>query len=136
MTTTLFTSVEQPVRDWLRTVALDGIDDRVYVGLPTDATYPAIEVTLIDGGIATGETPVANAAFSFSVWAGTKADRTVVADAAWALASLLQSTNRAELDDGVRLMGAQITLGPVPRFDADGLPRYMLDAALTLVKVA
>lgn len=136
MSTTLFGSIEAPVRDWLRGEAIAGIDARVYLGLPTDATYPAIEVTLLDGGIAAGETPVANAAFSFSVWAGSKSDRATVDAAAWALASLLQSTNRADLDDGLRLMGAQLILGPVPRFDPDGLPRYVIDAALTLVKVA
>lgn len=136
MSTTLFTSFEAPVRDWLRTVALTGIGARVYVGLPTDATFPAIEVTLLDGGVMPGEAPVANAMFSFSVWAGDKSDRTTVASAAWALASLLQSTVTTDLGGGVRLLGCQVVLGPIPRFDADGLPRYMVDAALTLVKVA
>ena len=136
MTTTAFASVEGPVRDWLRTENLTGIGARVYVGLPTDATFPAIEVTLLDGGIRPGEVPHAHALFSFSVWAGDKSDRVAVSDAAWALASLLQSTNYADLDDGLRFMGAELQLGPVPRFDPDGLPRYVVDAALTLVKVA
>lgn len=129
--TTLFADVERPVRGWLRTQALSGISSRVYVGLPGDATFPAIEITLLDGGIMAGEAPVADVAFTFSVWAGDTSQRGDVADAAWALASLLQSTTHAVLD-GLVLLGSRVTLGPVPRFDADGTPRYHLDAVLTL----
>ena len=138
MSTDLFTPVEGPVRDWLRTASLPGVEDRVYVGLPGDATFPAVEVTLIDSGIQPGEAPVAHAMFSFSVWAAgaTGAQKTAAAAAAYALASLLLSTNHADLDDGLVLMGSEIVLGPLPRTDPDGTGRYQLDAALTLVKAA
>lgn len=138
MTLTAFTNVERPVRDWLQSQSITGIGARVYVGLPNDATLPAIEQTLIDGGVAPGEAPIANAFFSFSAWgAGTSGPERIAAEtAAWALASLLQTTNYAALDDDLRLFGAQIVLGPTPRFDADGTPRYVVDAVLTLVKTA
>lgn len=131
---TAFVSVEQPVRDWLRAQGLD-VADRVDIGLRKDATYPAVEQTLLDGGIPRGEAPVADAYFSFSVW-GTKALRAETSDAAWQLASLLHTVRHVDLGDGLRLLGAQIVLGPQPRFDADGTPRYVIDAVLTLVKAA
>jgi hypothetical protein len=134
-TLTAFTSVEQPVRDWLRTQAITNISTRVYVGLPSDATFPAVEVTLLDGGIQAGEAPVANAMFSFSVW-GSLETRTETTAAAFALASLLHTLRAVDLDDDLVLHSAQVVLGPVPRFDGDGTPRYVIDAALTLVKVA
>lgn len=138
MSLTLFTSVEAPVRDWLRTQSLPGVDARVYVGLPSDATFPALELTMIDGGVQPGDAPVANVMFSFSVWGSgtTGVARTQASATAWALASLLLSTNHAALDGTLVLRGAQIVLGPQPRYDADGTPRYVIDAALTLVKVA
>lgn len=131
---TAFVSVEQPVRDWLRTQSLD-VAARVYAGLPSDATFPAVEQTLLDGGIPRGEAPVADAYFSFSVW-GTKALRAETSDAAWQLASLLHTVRHADLGDGLVLLGAQIVLGPQPRFDADGTPRYVIDAVLTVVSTA
>lgn len=136
MSVDLFTPIEAPVRDWLRGQAITST--RVYVGLPRDTTFPAIEVTLIDSGVQPGEAPVAHAMFSFSVWGATTSgvDRTAAASAAYALASLLLSTNHASLDDGLTLMGAQIILGPTPRYDPDGTPRYVIEAALTLVKTA
>jgi hypothetical protein len=136
MSTTLFTALEGPVRDWLRTQSITST--RVYVGLPADATFPAVEVTLIDSGIEDTEAPIAHAMFSFSVWAAgtTGAQKTAAASAAYALASLLLSTNHAVLDDDLVLMGSQIALGPSPRYDPDGTPRYVIEAALTLVKTA
>ncbi len=130
--TTLFADVEKPVRDWLRDQALSGVSDRVYVGLPNDATFPALEVALVDGGVQPGEAPIADVLFSFSVWAGDVSQRTTVAAVAWALASLLQSTTHADLTGGLTLLGARVLVGPVPRFDPDGTPRYLLDAALTV----
>lgn len=132
---TAFAEVEQPVRDWLRTQSIGDVLTRVYAGLPSDATFPAIEQTLIDGGVPRGEAPVADAYFSFSVW-GTKALRAETATAAWALASLLHTVRHVDLGDGLALLGAQIVLGPQPRFDEDGTPRYVIDAVLTLVKTA
>jgi hypothetical protein len=92
----------------------------------------------MDGGIQPGEAPVANALFTFSVWgADTSAAAKSAAKAgAWALASLFLSTNHADLDDGLTLMGVSIVTGPVPRYDPDGTPRYQIDAALALVKAA
>lgn len=134
-TLTAFADVEQPVRDWLRTCTITNVSDRVYVGLPKDATLPAIDQTLLDGGIPRGEAPVADASFSFSVW-GSKDLRAETAAAAWAFVSLLHTVRHEDLGDGLMLRGAQIVLGPQPRFDPDGTPRYVIDATLTLVKVA
>lgn len=129
--TDLFVDVETPVRDWLRTQGLNGVSERVYVGLPAGAVLPAIEVTLLDGGITASEAPVADASFSFSVW-GERTQRPTVASVAWALASLLHTVRTTDLSTTLALLGARVTLGPVPRFDADGTPRYLLDAALTV----
>lgn len=129
--TAVLIDVEQPVRDWLRGQSLTNIGARVYVGVPNDATYPLIDVRLLDGGITESATPMAVPLFSFSVWGNSKADRVAVRDAAWALAELLQSTDYAALT-GLALLSAQVVLGPVPQFDPDGTPRYVLDAALTV----
>ena len=129
--TTTFVDVERPVRDWLRTQAVAGLGARVYVGVPTGATYPLLGMELIDGGVMPGEAPVADALFQFSVWGNTNQDRAAVQAAAWALVAVLQATNHAILD-GLVLLGARIVTGPVPRYDADGTPRYLIDAALTL----
>lgn len=132
----VFVDVERPVRDWLRTQAITNIGARVYIGLPSDASFPALEITLLDGGIQPGETPLADALFSFSAWGeNPDTESPDIQDAIWSLAALLQSTNHAALDSTLVLMGAQIVLGPVPRIDDDGTPRYLLDAALT-VRVA
>lgn len=130
--TAVLVDVERPVRDWLRGVSLTDLGARVYVGLPTEVTYPALDVLLLDGGIQPGEAPLAEALFTFSVWGDRATPRTTVSGVAWALASLLQATNYAVLDSTLVLMGARIVLGPVPRFDPDGTPRYLLDAALTV----
>lgn len=131
MTAAVFTDVERPIRDWLRSAAISGISRRVYVGLPGDTMFPAIEMTLLDGGIQPGDAPVCDVAVSFSVWGADASQRNTVADAAWALASLLHTTNHAQLD-GLVLLGARVVSGPVPRYDADGTPRYVLDAAITV----
>lgn len=128
--TGLFVDVETPVRDWLRTVNLSGIGERVYVGLPAGATLLALEVSLLDGGITAGEAPVADTQFSFSVW-GEKSQRAAAASAAWSLVSVLHSVRSTPLST-LTLLGARVVLGPVPRFDPDGTPRYLLDAALTV----
>lgn len=130
MTTDLYRDVERPVRDWLRSVNLDDVGTRVYVGLPGDATLPAIEVGLVDGGVQPGEAPYTSTLFQFSIW-GTKDQRTTIAGIAWALVSLLQSTDYADLTT-LKLFSAVIVTGPVPRYDPDGSPRYVIDAALTL----
>jgi hypothetical protein len=129
--TTTFVDVERPVRDWLRTQSVTGLAERVYVGVPSGATYPLLGMELIDGGVQPGDAPVADALIQFSVWGNTAADRTAVQAAAWALVAVLQATNHAVLD-GLVLLGARIVTGPVPRFDPDGTPRYLIDAALTL----
>jgi hypothetical protein len=131
MTATLV-DVERPVRDWLRTQSL-AVDERVYIGVPAGATYPAIDMTLIDGGVLPGDFSLAAPSFSFSVWGdGPNADRPALASCAWALADLLHTTNYAVLDSTLVLVGAVIQTGPLPRFDPDGTPRYLLDAALTV----
>ena len=138
MSTDLFVDVESPVRDWLRTESVPFVEDRVYIGLPNGVTFPALEMMLMDGGIEPGEAPVANALFSFSVWGedASAASRSAAKAGAWALVSLFVSTNHADLDDGLTLMGVRIVTGPTPRYDPDGTPRYQIDAALTLVKAA
>ncbi len=134
MTATLV-DVERPVRDWLRGRSL-AVGSRVYIGIPSGATYPCIDMMLIDGGVQPGSTPLASPSFSFSVWGdGPNADRPALAACAWALADLLRSTDYAVLDSTLVLTGAVIQTGPLPRFDPDGTPRYLLDAALT-VKVS
>lgn len=129
--TAVLVDVEQPVRDWLRAQALVNVAARVYVGIPTDATYPAIDVQLLDGGIQVSATPLAVPLFSFSVWGNTRAHRAQVKETGWALADLIQGTDYAELD-GLALLSAQVVLGPRPQYDDDGTPRYVIDAALTV----
>lgn len=136
MSTTLFVPLERPVRDYISGLSLGQAG--TYVGLPSDALFPAIEVVLLDSGIAEGQAPQANAAFSFNVWAAgaTGAEREAAAAVAYKLASHLQSTEFASLSSGaLSFLGAAVSLGPVPRHDPDGRARYVLDAALTLVKV-
>jgi hypothetical protein len=136
--TSLFVDVEEPVRDWLRSASVPVIEERFYIGLPAGATFPACEMALMDGGVQPGEAPLANALFTFSVWGAdaSAASRASAKAGAWALASLFLSTNHASLSDGLTLMGVSIVTGPTPRYDADGTPRYQLDAALALVKAA
>jgi len=129
--TAVLVDVEQPVRDWLRTMNLTGVGSRVYVGIPTGAAYPLLDVQLLDGGIQPSATPLAVPLFTFSVWGDNRSQRGTVKDAAWALADLLQDVGAATLT-GCVLLDAQVVLGPVPRFDPDGAPRYLLDAALTI----
>jgi hypothetical protein len=131
MTATLV-DVERPVRDWLRGQSL-AVGERVYIGAPRDAVYPLIDMMLLDGGVMAGDTPMASPSFTFSVWGDSpNADRPALAACAWALADLLRSTNHAVLDSTLVLTGAVIQTGPLPRFDPDGTPRYLLDAALTV----
>lgn len=129
--TTTFVDVERPIRDWLRDLTVAGADDRIYVGVPTGATYPLIGMELVDGGVQPGDAPVADALIQFSVWGNSAQDRAAVQACAWALVAILQATNHAILD-GLVLLGARVVTGPVPRFDPDGTPRYLVDGALTV----
>ncbi len=125
-----FVDTEGPVRNWLQTQAIDGIGTRVFLGLPTRCTFPALDVALLDGGIQPGETPLADALFTFSAWGGT---RIQAAAAAYSLCSRLLSTPAGTaLGSTLVFMGAQITLGPVFQPDDDGKPRYIVDAAITV----
>lgn len=127
--TATFVDCERPIRDWLRTANVGGIGSRVYVGLPTDVTYPALDMSLVDGGIDPGEAPVANALISFSAWADT---RPAASEVIWALVDLLHSSRYVVLDSTLRLLGVRIVTGPIPRYDADGFHRFILDAALAV----
>lgn len=118
---------EKPIRDWLRSQSIEGVDGRVYVDLPTDVTYPAVSLALVDGGIAPGEAPTANCLVSFSVWAPT---RVVTQAAAWSLVSILESLRFVHLDSTLDCLGAQVVTGPVPRTEPDGFNRFVIDAAL------
>lgn len=129
--TVTFVDVERPIRDWVRDQNLDDIGERVFVGLPTGATFPAISMTLVDGGVLPGDAPVADCLVQFSVWSDSPQGRSTVQPIAWALVALLQATNHASLD-GLVLLGARVITGPVPRFDPDGTPRYVIDAAMTV----
>jgi hypothetical protein len=130
--TTTFVDVERPVRDWLRTAALSGIDSRVYLGVPERATYPLIDVTLVDGGVQPGTTPLAVPRFQFSVWGdGPTADRETLQGIAWALVALLKATDYA-LSGSVALMGVDGITGPLVRYDPDGTPRYLIEAAVAM----
>lgn len=135
MTTATFADVERPVRDWLRTQNLDVIGQRVYLGAPTDATYPLIDITLVDGGVDTN-VALATPLFQFSVWGdGPGADRAELQGIAWALVALIQATDYAESLTHA-LMGATVNVGPVPRYDADGTPRYLIEAAISMKVIA
>lgn len=134
--TATFTDVERPVRDWLRTESLDGIGQRVYLGVPGDATYPLIDISLVDGGVQPGDTPLAVPLFQFSVWGdGPNADRASLQAIAWALVGVLQATNYAASGDAA-LMGVEVVSGPVPRYDPDGTPRYVIEAAIAMKVIA
>lgn len=134
--TATFVDVERPVRDWLRTADLDGIDQRVYLGVPERATYPLVDIALVDGGVQPGPTPLAVPLFQFSVWGdGPTADRATLQGIAWALVALLQGTDYAA-SDGSALMGIELISGPVPRYDPDGTPRYLLEAAIAMKVIA
>lgn len=132
MTTDLFAPVEAPVRDWVRGLNLAGIANRVYVGVPNDATYPLIDCQLLDGGVLPGEAPVMHALFSFSVWGNDTSMSEAVRTAAFALVSELQSVRFADLGTH-RMSGVEVVLGPRRQYDPDGTPRYVIDAAFTLV---
>lgn len=136
MTTATFLDVERPVRDWLRTAALSGISTRVYLGVPGGATYPLIDVTLVDGGVQPGSTPLAVPRFQFSVWGdGPNADRAALQGIAWALVALLKATDYAE-SGSVALMGVDGITGPLARYDPDGTPRYLIEAAIAMKVIA
>lgn len=128
MTTAVFVDVEQPVRDWLRDQSIVGVDDRVFIDLPNGVTYPCVSLALVDGGIDPSEAPVANALFSFSAWAD---DRPAAQAAIWSLVEILQTLRYADLQT-LACYGAQIEVGPTPRPDPDGFPRFTLDARLAL----
>lgn len=131
MNTETFVDVEGPVRAWVRTLNLPHVSTRVFLGLPERCTFPALDMQLMDGGTqGTSEAPLANPLFTFSVW-GTKQQRVDIAQTAWALCSAIR-TLRYTTVDGLVLLGGQIVLGPLPRWDPDGTPRYQLDASLAL----
>lgn len=134
--TTVMADVERPMRDWLRTLNLDDIGTRVYLGVPEGATYPLIDVTLVEGGVQPGPTPLAVPRFQLSVWgSGPNADRAELQAIAWALASAIQTTDYAE-SNGTGLMGAEVTTFAGPRYDPDGTPRYLLEVAIAMKVLA
>ena len=123
--------VEGPIRAYLRALAITGIGTRVFLGVPERATYPLVDMTLLDGGVQPGESPLAAVYVSCSVWGGA---RQATAAAAWDLVSKLEST-ASGTPFGLTLvcMGASVVLGPLWRPDpADGRPRYIVDAQITV----
>lgn len=128
MTATLYVDVERPVRAWLRS-NLTSASGRVFLALPERCAYPALEMSLVDGGIDPSEAPVANALFQFSAWSNRRDE---AADLAWALVDLLHGARTVTLDATLTLLGAQVVTGPVFRPDPDKFSRYIVDAALAV----
>ena len=97
--------------------------------MPERCTYPALELSLVDGGIDPGEAPVANALVSFSAW---DTNRAGAAGLAWSLVSVLHSARMEALDGTVTLLGARVVTGPIFRPDPDKFARYVTDAAVSV----
>lgn len=130
MTLKALPDVEGPIRAWIRSLNLNDVGSRVFLGLPERCTFPALEMTLIDGGIQPGEVPLADVLMSFNVWGGTRQQAAAIA---WALASAVESlTAGTTFDSTLAGMGGQVVTGPLFRPDPDNKPRYLLDVALTV----
>jgi hypothetical protein len=122
--------VEGPIRAWVRSLSLTDVDSRVFLGLPERCTFPAVEMTLIDGGFQTGLAPLADVVVSFNVWGGT---RQQAASITWALGSAIESlASGTTFDSTLAGMGGSVVTGPLFRPDPDNRPRYLLDAAITV----
>lgn len=133
MNTKTFVDVEGPIRAWLRGLSLTGVGSRVFLGLPERCSYPAADLTLLDGGIQAGEAPLADVYLTCSVWGGA---RPAAADAAWEIANAVENLKAGTaLDSPVTCygMGGTVVLGPVYRPDpADNRARYLLDLLITV----
>jgi hypothetical protein len=129
MTAKTLPDVEGPIRTWARALNLTNVGTRVFLGLPERCTFPAIDMTLLDGGFQPGEAPLANVLVSFSVWGGT---RQQAASGAWALASAIESLRATTFDSTLTGMVGQVVTGPLFRPDPDKKPRYLVDASLTV----
>lgn len=128
MTTTAFVDLEGPLRGWLRTQVPE-LGGRVFLSLPERVIFPAVSMSLLDGGLDLSEAPVAHALVSFSVWSSNRQE---AAGVAWELVSVFHTARMQPLGAAQELLGARVVTGPLFSPDPDGFARYVVDVAVSV----
>lgn len=117
--------VESAVRAWARSLALPGVDERVFFGASHDTTAPQIVLQRIAGRDD-------DCLVQFDVWAGHKAQAAAIAAALATAADVLHRFTH----EGVLLHGAlveRIAWRPDPESDT---PRYAVDVTFVATAAA
>lgn len=132
-----FIDVEGPVRTWLRAHPdlASTFGARFFFGTPRGGTSVPWVTLSQASGIANPYTPEFLPLFQFSIWGNLK-DRQVTQQAAYVLASVLETANeKTPMNlDGLILYGVIVTTWPMWAPDPDNdRARYLIQARLTVV---
>lgn len=136
MTVITFPDTEGALRSWLREQEqlTDLVAKRIFLGVPTNATFPLISIQQVGGGPQAGEAPVEDALIQFDCWAYGREghwNKVQLAEVKNVLTGLLQAMNNVALDSSTTGYGAKVLSVVATTDQPDGRPRYIVTAQVT-----